>query len=169
MMRKVIVGVMGPGEGARSEDCQLAYGLGQLIAEQGWVLLTGGRNVGVMEAANRGAKQAQGLTLGILPGTNDQNCSAAVDIAICTGIGNARNLINVLSCRVVIVCGMGAGTASEVALALKTNRPVILLQPEASSQVFFQTLAPNQVFVAETPEDAIAIAQKILLFQQAVE
>jgi Predicted Rossmann fold nucleotide-binding protein len=67
-MKKTIIGIMGPGESATSTDLENAYQLGQLIAEAGWILLTGGRNVGVMDAANKGAKSANGLTVGILPG-----------------------------------------------------------------------------------------------------
>ena len=67
-MRKIIIGVMGRGENATANDLQNAYILGQLIAKQGWVLLTGGRNVGVMDAVSKGAKSADGLTIGILPG-----------------------------------------------------------------------------------------------------
>lgn len=74
-MRKIIIGVMGPGEQATATDLQNAYELGKLIAQQGWVLLTGGRNVGVMDAANQGAKSANGLTVGILPGNNTNDVS----------------------------------------------------------------------------------------------
>src|SRR4028119_2317735 len=116
-MRKILIGVMGPGTGASQADQQNAHALGKLIAEEGWVLLTGGRNVGVMDAANTGAKAANGLTVGILPTVEPSGISKAIDIPIFTDMGNARNNINVLSSDVVIACGMGAGTASEVALA----------------------------------------------------
>lgn len=66
-MRKIVIGVMGPGTGASETDRQNAYTLGMLIAQEGWVLLTGGKNVGVMDAASRGAKAANGLIVGILP------------------------------------------------------------------------------------------------------
>ncbi|WP_242044677.1 SLOG cluster 4 domain-containing protein [Anabaena azotica] len=110
-MNKIVIGVMGAGEGATANDGENAYKLGELIAQAGWVLLTGGRNVGVMDAASQGAKSANGLTVGILPGTQAEGISVAVDIAIFTDMGNARNNINVLSSHVVIACGMGAGTA----------------------------------------------------------
>ncbi|MGL5878122.1 MAG: cytochrome, partial [Xenococcaceae cyanobacterium] len=61
-MRKIVIGVMGAGEGARDSDRDLAFELGKLIATKGWVLLTGGRKVGVMEAAGAGAKSVGGLT-----------------------------------------------------------------------------------------------------------
>ncbi|MFZ1030241.1 MAG: TIGR00725 family protein [Limnoraphis robusta] len=161
-MKKTIIGVMGPGETATSVDLENAYQLGQLIAQQGWVLLTGGRNVGVMEAACQGAKSAQGLTLGILPGATSSGMSEAVDIAIFTNLGNARNAINVLSSDVVIACGMGAGTASEIALAIKENKNVILLNQYPESQVFFQNLSRRQVDRVDTPQEAIQIVMHYL-------
>jgi hypothetical protein len=161
-MRKIVIGVMGPGIGATESDQQNAYELGKLIAQEGWVLLTGGRNAGVMNAANMGAKAANGLTIGILPTADDSGVSEAVDIAIITNMGNARNNINVLSSNVVIACGMGAGTASEVALALKANKPVVLLSDHQESQVFFTSLSSSMVFVAETPGAAIAIAKDLI-------
>jgi uncharacterized protein (TIGR00725 family) len=161
-MRQRIVGVMGPGSNATNNDLQAAYELGQRIAQQNWILLTGGRDTGVMDAASRGAKQASGITIGILPGSTYEGISAAVDIPILTGIGSARNNINVLSSEVVFACGMGAGTASEVALALKANKPVILLNFDDRSSAFFQGLSDDHVFIAQTPEAAIAIAQNLL-------
>jgi len=162
MTRKTIIGVIGPGEQATEHDLQNAYQLGYLIAQQGWILLTGGRNVGVMEAANQGAKAAQGLTVGILPGNDTSGVSLAVDIAIITDMGNARNNINVLSSDVVIACGMGAGTASEIALAIKSNKPVILLKNDLNSNDFFQKLAPKNIDIAQSVNDAIALTQNIL-------
>jgi uncharacterized protein (TIGR00725 family) len=161
-VRKIIIGVMGPGSGASEAERTNAYELGQLIAREGWVLLTGGRNTGVMDAASHGAKAANGLTLGILPTDSDRGMSDAVDIAILTDMGNARNNINVLSSDVVIACGMGAGTASEVALALKANKPVILLSDHAESQQFFKSLSVERVFIAQTLADAIAIVKDLL-------
>ena len=113
---------MGPGNLATPKDLSNAEQLGQLIAQHGWILLTGGRKAGVMEAASRGAKNAGGLTIGILPNNNTDGINEDVDIAIITDLGNARNNINVLSSQVVIACGMGIGTASEIALALKNQQ-----------------------------------------------
>ncbi|NJL22831.1 MAG: TIGR00725 family protein [Leptolyngbyaceae cyanobacterium SM1_3_5] len=159
-MRKIIVGVMGAGEGASAIDCQRAFELGRAIAAQGWVLLTGGRNVGVMDAACRGARQADGLTIGILPDRTADCASEAVEIAIFTGMGNARNAINVLSSNVVIACGMGAGTASEVAIALKEKKPVLLLAATNSSIEFFQQL--GAVDTADSIEQAIDWVQTMI-------
>jgi len=164
-MKKTIAGVMGPGDSANPQDLETAFELGKQIAAQGWVLLTGGRNEGVMDAASRGAKQANGLTIGILPTGSTENISVAIDIPILTGMGSARNNINVLSSNVIFACGMGSGTASEIALALKANKSVILLNADDTSVIFFQNLAElakAQVWVATKPETAIAIARRIL-------
>ncbi|NHC37463.1 TIGR00725 family protein [Scytonema millei] len=162
-MRKIAIGVMGAGENATVIDCTSAYELGKAIAQQGWVLLTGGRSVGVMDAASRGAKSANGLTVGILPGSDRHDASEAVDIAIATGMGNARNNINVLSSDVIITCGTGAGTISEIALALKANKPVILLNPEIESQNFWQKLSVNNIYFVSSVAAAIATVKTIIL------
>ena len=162
-MRKTIVGVMGPGSGASETDRKNAYTLGMLIAREGWVLLTGGRNVGVMDASSRGAKAANGLVVGILPDESDRKRSEAVDIAIITDMGSARNNINILSSDVVIACGMGVGTASEVALALKANKPVILLTNHQESQRFFKSLSNDTISLADSPEAAIQLVKEALL------
>jgi uncharacterized protein (TIGR00725 family) len=161
-MRKTIVGVMGPGDRASPIDLDNAYQLGRSIAQKGWVLLTGGRKVGVMDAASRGAKASGGLTVGILPTDSAEVVSEAVDIAIVTDLGNARNNINVLSSDVVIACGMGIGTASEVALALKNGKKAILLTQDPDSQRFFSNLSPDNILLADSPEKAIALAQEII-------
>ncbi|MFW6359703.1 MAG: TIGR00725 family protein, partial [Chroococcales cyanobacterium] len=150
-MRKTIIGVMGPGNGAIPKDLENAYELGKQIATQGWVLLTGGRQEGVMNAASQGAKAANGLVVGILPTQDTSGASEAIDIAIVTDMGSGRNNINVLSSDIVIACGMGLGTASEVALALKQGKNVILLNEQPLSHQFFTSLAPKQVFVATSP------------------
>lgn len=158
-MSKVIIGVMGPGAGASPVDLDYARELGRLIATEGWILLTGGREAGVMDAASQGAKQAGGLTVGVLPGRDRQGMSAAVDIAIVTDLGNGRNNVNVLTSDVVIACGMGAGTASEIALAIKNYKPLILLNLCDRACEFFHSLAPHQVKVANNPKQAIEMAR----------
>lgn len=161
-MKKTIIGIMGPGDLATNTDIKNAYELGKLIAQEGWILLTGGRNVGVMDAANKGAKEAGGLTLGILPSNDTKNVSEAVDIAILTDLGNARNNINVLSSDVIVACGIGLGTVSEIALGLKNGKPVILLNSNQESQQFFKNLSPNLVFLAANSNEVMKIIKKIL-------
>ena len=153
---------MGPGEKATEIDLENARLLGKLIAQQCWVLLTGGRNAGVMDAASWGAKSAQGLTIGILPDNNLKNVSKSVDIPIFTNMGNARNNINVLSSDVIIACGIGTGTVSEIALALKASKKVIFLTDEIESFSLFEKLSPLCVYHVKNPEAAISTVKMIL-------
>ena len=161
-MSKVIVGVMGPGDDARAEAIAAAHELGRLIAMEGWVLLTGGRALGVMDAACKGAKDGGGLTVGVLPSLDTAGMSDAIDIPIVTGMGQARNNINVLSSRLVIACGIGAGTVSEVALALKAGKKVILLKFSEEGIALFKSLSKDEVFVASQPREAITIAKVLV-------
>jgi uncharacterized protein (TIGR00725 family) len=121
-----VIGVMG-GSQCDAAVAHLAEELGAAIAHEGWVLLSGGRPAGVMEAASRGAAQAGGLVLGILPGLDPAAASEHVQVALPTGLGMGRNLLNVLASRVVVALPGAAGTLSEIALALCHRRPVLLL------------------------------------------
>jgi uncharacterized protein (TIGR00725 family) len=143
--RRAVVGVMGAGEGASAEAVALAEELGECISTRGWVLLTGGRPAGVMAAASRGAARVEGhLVVGVLPDegkADDRQCTAELDLALFTGMGKARNVINVLSADVVVICGGGGlGTASEAAHALNTGRPLILLAVPPLWREFFCSL-----------------------------
>lgn len=159
---RTIIGVMGPGEQATAADVRVAYELGQAIAAAGWVLLTGGRPVGVMAAASQGAKSVGGLTIGILPSDRREDAADAIDLPIVTGMGNGRNIINVLSSSVMISCGLGAGTVSEVALAIKTGKPVVLLNLSDPDRQFLQNLASYPLGMANTVEAAIARVHQYL-------
>lgn len=163
MPKRTIIGVMGAGETAAQKDVEYAFTLGALIAEEGWVLLSGGRNAGVMDSVNKGAKSRDGLTIGILPTKDRSLISDAVDIPVITDMGSARNNINVLSSDVVIACGAnGAGTASEIALALKSKKPVVLLNAGKESSAFFQKIGGPLVTIVDSPADAIAATKEIL-------
>lgn len=153
---------MGPGDGATETEVNYATELGKKIAAEGWVLLTGGRNVGVMEAASKGAQQSGGLTVGVLPTEDREQMSEYVDIPVCTGMGSARNNINVLSSDVVVACGSGAGTASEIMLALKAAKPLVLLLPTESLLAFIKELSQSNPVVAKTPEKAIENIKKLV-------
>ena len=162
MVKKNIIGIMGPGKGATYEEKNNAYKLGELIAKKGWVLLTGGRNVGVMESAMQGTKSVGGLTIGILPDPNKKNMSSFVDIPIITDLGNGRNNVNVLSSDVVIACGLGLGTVSEISLALKNYKKVVLLTDNKLGIEFFQSLSKDNLFVASSPIQAIKLVEDLL-------
>ena len=98
--------------------------VGRALGERGVALVCGGLG-GVMEAACRGAKGAGGATIGILPGSDRAAANGFVDVAIPTGLGEARNALVVRAADAVIAVGGGYGTLSEIALALKMGTPVI--------------------------------------------
>lgn len=161
-LSRTLVGVLGPGGGAREAELAAAYELGGLIAQAGWVLVTGGRAAGVMEAAARGAHEAGGLTVGILPGEDTSGASPFVHIPVVTGLGQARNNVNVLTARALVACGMGAGTASEVALALKARKPVTLLHAGPEAEAFFKSVGGELVSVAGSPREAVETVRRRL-------
>ncbi|MBN2096252.1 TIGR00725 family protein [Candidatus Peregrinibacteria bacterium] len=160
--RKTIIGIMGPGDHAKEKDVENAHELGRMIAENKWVLLTGGRNVGVMDAASRGAQEAGGLVIGVMPGPDTSETSDYVDIAIITNMGSARNSINVLTSDVVIACGIGSGTASEIALALKAEKNVILFSDNEESKAFFRKLDEQKIHIARTRQEVIEKIKDLL-------
>ncbi len=155
--RRTVVGVMGAGEGASAEAVEMAEELGECISARGWVLLTGGRPAGVMAAASRGAARVEGhLVVGVLPGQgkgHERQCTAELDLALFTGMGKARNVINVLSADVVVVCGGGGpGTASEAAHALNGGRPLVLLAVPPLWREFFCSLGKGVESASDVQE-----------------
>ena len=133
--------------GSGDEPTVAAAEVGRLLAERGAVLVCGGRG-GAMEAACRGAKEAGGLTVGILPGSYRSEANPFVDVVVPTGLGEARNALVVGAADVVIAVGGGYGTLSEVALALKAGKRVIGLG----------TWEIEGVTAVEGPESAVAAA-----------
>jgi omega-amidase len=158
---------MGAGEGAGHRELELAEQLGRAIARRGWGLLTGGRPSGVMAAASRGAGSVDGhLVVGVLPGDGGDDrgdgATAELDVALFTGMGQARNVINVLSSDVVVVCGSGgAGTVSEAAHALKARRPLVLLSAPQAWIELFTTLEPGALVCATVEQAIAAIAGRL--------
>lgn len=114
--------VVGGGQGPE-DALAIAEDVGRTIAERGHLLVCGGRT-GVMEAACRGAKDADGRTIGILPGTVVADANQYVDVPIVTGLGNARNVLVALNGDGVIAIDGRYGTLSEIAHALDAGRPV---------------------------------------------
>ena len=152
---------MGGGEIVNHGDYEEARCLGGLIAKEGWILLNGGRASGIMEASARGAKENGGLTIGILPGNDTAWASEYIDISILTGIGFARNYINVLTSEVVVALPGRTGTISEIALALNIGKKVISLNFELGI-LFRKYEEAKQLIYAKQPEEVIRIIKKIL-------
>ena len=117
------VAVVGAAE-APAEEEQTAERVGRGLAERGAVVVCGGRG-GVMAAACRGAKAGGGTTVGILPGLDRSEANEWVDVAVPTGLGEARNALVVRAADAVVAVAGGYGTLSEVACALKAGKRVI--------------------------------------------
>jgi len=116
------------GAGAASEaEGALAEEAGRAIAREGWALVCGGLG-GVMAAASKGAREAGGLVIGILPGYRHDEGNPHLSVAIPTGLGHARNAVVATSADCVLAVGGEHGTLSEMALALKMGKPVVALK-----------------------------------------
>ncbi len=136
------------GSGAEHEE--RAYEVGQLLAERGCTVVTGGGGE-VMGAAARGAKEAGGTTIGIIPGERREAASPAMDYVVATGIGHARNLAVVASGDAVIAVGGRWGTLAEIGFARVLGRPVVVLEPGWKVE-------GEGVERAVTPEEAVELA-----------
>ena len=140
------VAVVGAGEYEETR-CNLAREVGRKIAEHGHVLITGGLG-GVMEAASEGAREAGGVTVGILPGEKE-TANRYVSVSIGTGMGHGRNAVIVRSADAVIALPGLYGTLSEIALALKMDKLVIDLGD----------WNVDGMLKAESPEEAMQLAE----------
>jgi len=104
----------------------IAKQVGRCIAKRGGVLVCGGRG-GIMEAACKGAKEENGISVGIMPQTKDE-ANEFVDIAIPTGIGHKRNFLVVSAGEAIIVIGGRWGTLNEISHAMIFEKPLILIK-----------------------------------------
>ena len=121
--QKITISIIG-GHDASDEVEQLAHNIGKIVAEVGAVLVCGGLS-GVMEAASMGAKDAGGLTVGILPGACASDANPYIDLKVVTDMGHARNVVLVRSADAVIAVSGGYGTLSEIAIARKIGVPCV--------------------------------------------
>lgn len=151
-----ILAIVGPGEGATPLDVENAERMAELAARAGWVVLCGGRNAGVMAAAAKGAARGGGISIGLLPTGDRADAAPELTVALPTGLGEARNALLAQSCDAMAVCGMSPGTASEVGLAAKAGKPIVLIQPDQRTRDF---LAPwsSGIRIANRPEEVLAL------------
>ena len=119
------IGVIGGGT-CDPETARLAERVGRCVAQRGGILLCGGLG-GIMEAAARGAREAGGLTVGILPGVSDREANPYIVLPVVTGMGHARNVILVQTAQALIALPGKYGTLSEIAFALLWDKPVVSL------------------------------------------
>jgi uncharacterized protein (TIGR00725 family) len=151
------VAVIGSGRSEQdSELAQLAEEVGRRLAEAGVAVVCGGLG-GVMEAAARGAAEAGGTAIGILPGSSLDDANEHCTHAVATGIGYARNLAVVCSGEVVIAVGGEWGTLSEIGFARAIDRPVVALRSWTLKGEGAMESAPG-IVPAATPEEAVEAA-----------
>ena len=122
------VAVVGPSDSARAGDLEHARAVGRGLAERGAVVLTGGMN-GVMQAAARGASEAGGTAIGLLPGPDRAGAAPENTFTLPTGLGELRNGLLVRAADAVVAVGCSWGTLSEIALARRTGVPLVLVDP----------------------------------------
>lgn len=154
--RPIRIAVCGAGVDS-ANACALAEEVGREIAAAGAVLVCGGLG-GVMETAARGAAQAGGLTIGVLPGRDSVQANPWIALPLATGMGEGRNVLVVRFADSVIAVGGEWGTLSEVALARKIGVPVVLLAPTLAAGLGLEEAATP----ADAVKSALAAARKTL-------
>lgn len=127
------------------------------------MVINGGVASGVMEAASRGASEARGTIIGVLPSTSNADATTFLSVALVTGMGQARNNIIVLSSDAVAVVGMSPGTAVEASLAIRACRPLVFVAADPRTRAFFEQLAgTDHVYFADGPDGAMTILRSLL-------
>jgi uncharacterized protein (TIGR00725 family) len=160
----VQISVIGASAG-EPEILRDAEAVGRGIAEAGAVLICGGLT-GVMEAASKGASQAGGTVVAVLPTLSPADANPHVTHAIATGTGHARNLAVVASGEVVIAVGGEWGTLSEIAYARKLGRPVVAIQ---SWPLRNRAGTDLGIVEAETPDEAVKAALSAAVVEPSSE
>ncbi|HEX5396771.1 MAG TPA: TIGR00725 family protein [Candidatus Limnocylindria bacterium] len=159
--RAPFVAVIGDGD-PRGPDAhrilEWAEEVGQLLARSGAVVITGGLG-GVMRAASRGAASADGLTIGILPGTDASEANEFVRVPVATGLGVMRNLVVVTAADAVIAVGGRHGTLSEIGLALRQGRHVVTLSSWRLESD--QRMGGPSVHRARDPREAVVLVLRL--------
>jgi uncharacterized protein (TIGR00725 family) len=147
--------VSGAGEPRDPTLVETATTAGRLLAERGWIVLTGGLG-GVMAAAAAGVDDAGGTAVAILPGVDRADASPGHTVALPTGMGEMRNALLVRAVDAVLAIGGTWGTLSEVALAARTGVPVVTIGTDLPA------FAGPEVQVAGSAEEALDALARIL-------
>jgi uncharacterized protein (TIGR00725 family) len=151
-----VCGSDGDDENLSKYTLEIAENVGKLIAKRNGVLVCGGRG-GIMEAACQGAKQENGLTVGILPHSKEES-NEFIDIAIPTGIGHKRNFLVVSAGDAIIAIGGRWGTLNEISFAAIFEKPLILIRNTGGcvDEVVNGNLMKNSnICVVDSAEEAV--------------
>lgn len=157
-----IIGIMGPNN-ASEKNLKDAFEIGKYVANKGYVVLTGGLNIGIQNEGLKGAKASNGLTIGIMPFNEPDKFSEYVDIPIITNMRSGRNYINVLSSNLVITCGIDNGTISEISLSLvnTAKKQVIIVGAIEEANKLFKVIDSENVYIAKDYNECIEILEKL--------
>lgn len=161
---KTIIWIMWPWEKATDKDLKNAYEIWKYSALKWYITLTWWRNKWVMNEWLKGAKVNWWLTLWILPSDDRSQFSNYLDIPVITTMKSWRNFINVLTSDIVVVCWIDAGTSSEISLAIKPWKKIILVWLYKEANTFYTKLAPTQVFVVKDYIEAINVLNSTILW-----
>ena len=123
--RKPIIGVIGASQPS-VEGLRMAEAVGREIAVRGATMVCGGLG-GVMEAAAKGAFEAGGEVIGLLPGPDKLSANPYITLPVPTNMGHARNVIIAHTADALIAVEGEYGTLSEAAIACKLCKPVFVL------------------------------------------
>lgn len=150
------IAVIGRGE-YEEEACAHAEAIGRELAARDAVVVCGGRG-GVMEAVARGAHEAGGTTIGLLPGDRRDDANGYLSVAVATGLGEMRNMLVVTAADAVIAVSGEFGTLSELAYALRIGKPVVGLNTWELSK---GGEATDAVAVVDSPGEAVDLALRL--------
>ena len=171
MRRPTLITIIGksakdPRDPVPETALRMAEDVGRLVAERSGIVVTGGLS-GVMEAVSRGAKQAGGLVIGILPGFDKRDANEYVDIAITTGMGWMRNTLTVRAADAVIMISGGIGTLNELTVAYEL-KPTVILETSGGWSSRIRAIAYDgkhldeakiaELHFAQTPQEAVDMA-----------
>jgi uncharacterized protein (TIGR00725 family) len=163
MARRVQIYVVGFNEDSCTDVARdAAYRVGKAVAKEGGTLVCGGLG-GVMEAASKGALDAGGHSVGIIPSPDSAEANRYCDFVVATGLGNSRNFVVAYSGDAMVVVGGGAGTLIEVAVAYQAGKPIVAVRgtggvADAWAGRYIDERRTGKVLEGSSPEDAVKIA-----------
>ena len=170
-MRKLQISVLGSSKVICTKKAYTyAEQAGKGLAKHGCTVLTGG-GLGVMEAALKGAKEAGGETLAIVPWEDKSHVNDYADYVVATGIGWSRNSINLNSCDGAIVVGGGAGTLNEVTYAYMQSKPIVCITPSGGmakeiSNTYFDIRKTEKIYGADNAKEAVELLLDLIKKQK---
>ncbi|HZQ07152.1 MAG TPA: TIGR00725 family protein [Anaerolineae bacterium] len=173
MMRVPMIGVLGTAattEAVPTNSIECALEVGREIARSGAICVSGGMS-GVMNAASKGARSLGGIVVGIAPGLERGECSPYLTVAIMTGLGTVRNVVNVRAPDSLIAIGGGFGTLNELLIAYEDHKPAIVIEGSGGwsdrlrsvllDETYFDDQRKAPMYFVRTPAEAVALALKL--------